>query len=605
MTPKRTSLTSLAALSGVALIGAYWVVGFSQLDGFRLDLGSVNAPTPRWLLMAALMLALGSPAAVCLGAGLALALRGPPLAQLRSWWTSRTDRQTLWFAVLLGALLPMAIQASVLGYSPVTDDEASYLFQAQLLASGRLVAPSPAWKVFYDNVFLINDGHIYSAYFLGWPAVLALGVKLGAPSLVAPLLSGAIAAALFLSARELWSANWGRVAVALYLSSGFLMTTAATGMSHTVTLCGLAWLFYAWARLERAGGPTWVSALGAFGFALAFWSRPAAALGLGGPLLLGLVLAGWRQSARWRHWGAVALVGAPLAALFLAANDAMHGSPFSTGYHAAARYAEDNGFRFNFIKAKDVAGDTWWYFFTERDPLDIAARYAFAALRLAIDGMGWPVGLLPLLLARGPVVRWLGAGTVGFCLLHLAVRDSGIDSFGPVHFTELMLVVVVLGTSAFRTLWAWTTQRGLDAVAPATALALTLTAWTTQVPTRLHTLALIAMDVRAPREAAEEAPGRAVIFSPPRLGISCHARPARNYVFFRPNSDPDQRDRLLWVNHLSLERDRQFVERVNHGPGFLLTRGEGCSFKLVPLEQATPDRFPTIQPELPGDFEGD
>jgi hypothetical protein len=79
--------------------------------------------------------------------------------------------------------------------SPLSGDDYSYLYQAKLFASGKLYAEDPIYNPslpFYDCIetYCLRDdhGHRFSKYPPGWPALLAVGVKLRVPWLVDPLL---------------------------------------------------------------------------------------------------------------------------------------------------------------------------------------------------------------------------------------------------------------------------------------------------------------------------------------------------------------------------------------------------------------------------------
>src|SRR5207237_4979878 len=78
---------------------------------------------------------------------------------------------------------------------PLSGDDYSYLYQAKLFASGKLYAEDPLYDralAFYDclatNCFRDDQGHRFSQFSPGWPALLAVGVKLGVAWLVNPLL---------------------------------------------------------------------------------------------------------------------------------------------------------------------------------------------------------------------------------------------------------------------------------------------------------------------------------------------------------------------------------------------------------------------------------
>src|SRR5262249_35896727 len=140
-----------------------------------------------------------------------------------------------------GFAIPLAIRLFVIHSAPLTDDEGAYRFGAELLASGRLWVPSPPMKLFFDQNFMINDGRLYPAYFLGWPALLAPRVGFLSPGIVTPLLSAATVPFLFRLLRSVVGASWARAGVILFLSSPFLQTTAATELSNTSWMLLIAW----------------------------------------------------------------------------------------------------------------------------------------------------------------------------------------------------------------------------------------------------------------------------------------------------------------------------------------------------------------------------
>ena len=176
-------------LAAAALI-AFHTVGALWLEWFQLDLGSLEWVTPRYLTFATWWLLLGGGMALTFAIGLErLARRLPPVGQRLDRLTEPPSRRWLAGAVVVALVIPSSIRLLVMANAPLTDDESVYRFGAQLLSSGRLTVPSPPMKLFFDQNFMINDGRLYPAYFVGWPALLALGVWLGVPGIVNPILS--------------------------------------------------------------------------------------------------------------------------------------------------------------------------------------------------------------------------------------------------------------------------------------------------------------------------------------------------------------------------------------------------------------------------------
>jgi hypothetical protein len=94
---------------------------------------------------------------------------------------------------LLQALLVYFVLAQQF---PLSGDDYSYLYQAKLFAAGKLYAEDPLYDralPFYDclatNCFRDDQRRRFSQFSPGWPALLAVGVNLGAPWLINPLLA--------------------------------------------------------------------------------------------------------------------------------------------------------------------------------------------------------------------------------------------------------------------------------------------------------------------------------------------------------------------------------------------------------------------------------
>jgi hypothetical protein len=98
---------------------------------------------------------------------------------------------------------------------PVIHDEASYLFQAKLFASGRWTAPPPPIPEFFEQWHVFVVPHYASKYPPGHALLLAPGVLLGLPGMMPVLLGAATGALVFSIARRLsngviafWTWGW-------------------------------------------------------------------------------------------------------------------------------------------------------------------------------------------------------------------------------------------------------------------------------------------------------------------------------------------------------------------------------------------------------------
>ncbi len=599
-------------------VAGFWAIGDQFLQGFRLDLGaSLNAPTPGFGRFLALWTFFAGFAAVFLALGWArwLAVHADFTGHVEAAWNRSSETKWLLYGSLFGFLIPLGLRTWLLHGAPLTDDESAYRFMAEVLAQGRVVADSPPHKLFFDNRFLINDGKLYAHYFLGWPALLLPGVGLGLTGWMNALYSAFTVPALFFVVQRLCGSTWARMAILLYLASPLLMVAAATETAHTSCVAALAWLTWCWLRSRDEDAPLAVHAGVATTFAIAFFNRPTSALGIGLPLL-GLWLGQlrtrtWRE--RWRALLAFALPALAFASLFLLVNWQQTGSPFTVAYQRAYSYAQENDFRFS-LWPQAVPGDTFTEFQFAGVSRSLAVTSA-ALYRLNIDLFGWPCSFLFALLAglgaraaphAASAIRAVVAMVLSYLLLHALTDNVGIDTFAPMHYFELawpVLLLSVVGLAGLTTtLSRWDAvhaQAGfwgagqLRLLPLALAASLVLVSGLTYLPARFSAIARIADNIRLPWvRLAEAGIERAVIFAPDPFIYYCRSAPTRGWVFVRPNNDPQLENAILWVNHLTLEKDRQLMHRFPDRQGFVMVWDQRCEVLFLPLDQIPPGSIP-------------
>jgi hypothetical protein len=587
-----------ALFLGAALaLFAFYLVGVASPDGNVLDLGSVNFPTPRYVRFVAFWTAFGGLSTVLLALAVSRRVGAPVhIDRLATQWNALSERPFLIWTCAAAFAIPLSLRLWVLHSAPLTDDESAYRFAAQLLASGRLWVASPALKLFFDQNFMINDGRLYPAYFLGWPALLALGVLIHAPGIVNPLLSALTVPPLFRALRHFAGPAWARAGVLLFLSAPFLQIAAATELSHTSCLMALTWCLSMYLRTRDEDASWRHHAAFAFSFAFAFCIRPQSAVALGLPLVVswGLGLRRLAPPHRLRASLACLLPAAFLAALFLSSLWAQNGSPWRIGYARSAEYLRENNFRFSTFGPNDltpVAG----FDFTQAGPA--IARTALGMFRLNADLFGWPSSFALLVFAlpgssRLSRILWWMAGS--FVSLMLFQNDWGIDTFGPLHAFELalpILILTIVGANNLSERLTWAQSEGVEpprwrwsAFSPSLLGALMVAAWCGFVPVRLSAVGQIAAHINVALRAPERLGiHRAVIFSPLPFAPPCNDLVPKHFVFFHPVNDPDQRNDVLWVNHVDIRSDRRLVETLPGRTGYVLTWTPECDVTLVPL----------------------
>ena len=155
---------------------------------------------------------------------------------------------------------------------PISGDDYSYLYQAKLFAAGKLWAEDPLYDPalpFYDCVetYCLRDdqGRRFSKYPPGWPALLAVGVKLQVPWLVNPLF-GALLVFLMLNYTERQMAKeLVRITCLSLMLCFFLCYYAASFRPHIATALFLFAAFLLYDSAQRRPNPPklWLVGAGA------------------------------------------------------------------------------------------------------------------------------------------------------------------------------------------------------------------------------------------------------------------------------------------------------------------------------------------------------
>ncbi len=165
-------------------------------------------------------------------------------------------------------LASLSVGALAFQHVPHVEDEVVYMFQARTFAAGVLTAPAPAAVAlpgFEYYLLDIQGGRWISTTAPGWPAVLALGVLLGVPWLINPLLT---AASVLLAHAIVLRTGTRRLAdlTALFMATSPWVAAIGGGyMTHALSLflVLLAWWCLLLARMSPRTGSAVTLALAA------------------------------------------------------------------------------------------------------------------------------------------------------------------------------------------------------------------------------------------------------------------------------------------------------------------------------------------------------
>lgn len=217
------------------------------------------------------------------------------------------------------------------------EDEIAYVWQAQAIAQGHLTLPSPPNPKNFLVPFVVDyNGQRFGKYPLGWPALLAVGIRLGLRQLVNPLLAGLGVWLTYRLGKKVFGETVGLLSAGLTLSSPFFLMNSGTLLSHPFglvlsTAFALAWIdaFGDNSYSERKL-PLLVAALSLGVLAL---TRPFSAIALALPFGLHgiylLVRGDWQTR---RQVVAVGVTSALVASLYFLWQYAVTGDPLISPY---------------------------------------------------------------------------------------------------------------------------------------------------------------------------------------------------------------------------------------------------------------------------------
>lgn len=597
--PWRTHLAvALWTLAGLGAWAYLWVLGQLALDGFALDLGSTEDWAPRYGYFCKIFFVFGGLG--CLMLARAMSILAPRRLHDAAYATPVGSRHVfVWLAMTVALLIAVSARVFILENVPLTDDESAYLFAARTLLMGGVSVPSHEAALFFDRAFMVNDGMMYTQYFLGWPAVLAVGERLGIAGFTNAVLFALTIPLLYGVLRQNAPESWSRIGVILYCLSPLLVFNGATMMSHSSCVFMLASAHYVLVRHQPERSPL-AAALFAALLCAAFFIRPLTALGIGAPLGVVWLWHSGRSGRPLRVVTPFVVVALVFAALFLGANAAQNGDPLKPAYRAYSEFEFLNDFRFALRTKRPFIDDMTSMKFD--NPAMFLEHVSWGLKRLNFALFGWPSSFVFAVLALVFALRraLLPASMfLGFVLLHMPVTDAGIDSFGPVHYTELAWPVLLLTVLGLRSGEAFLSRkvRSLSGFLVALLMTSVVAAFLFYLPPRHRALRQIVDDIQTPYEAVEEQtrPGRKVIFSPMVFSAHCGllgARVAKHFVYWRPNNRPDLSDDVLWVNHLDVPNDQKLMKYFPDREGYILWHGGQCRMFVTPVMKATPDKIP-------------
>jgi hypothetical protein len=371
---------------------------------------------------------------------------------------TRSDRIALLLS-LLAVLASYLVSEAVFEQMAHIEDEMAYVWQAQAISRGQISVPSPLKPKSFLWPFVVDyNGKRFSKYPLGWPVMLAIGIRLGIRSLVNPLLAGlGVWLTYRLGQRTLDDPAErehpvGLLAAGLTLTSPFFLINSGLLLSHPFGLALSAAFALAWldAFCEPVHPHPWLPTLvAALCLGVLALTRPMTAIAVGLPFgfhgLYLLIRSGRTTRLRLLILGLIVLA---LSSLLFVWQYAVTGDPFMNPYTLWWPY--------------DKVGFGPGYGVTEYGHNIFQALFnTKASLRVGYhDLFGWgafswifiPFGLFAALRNR----RALLVSSVFFSLVIVYLAYwIGSYLFGPRYFYEGLYSLTLLSAAGIAWLAGW------------------------------------------------------------------------------------------------------------------------------------------------------
>ncbi len=228
---------------------------------------------------------------------------------------SRHDRVALAIS-LLAVIITAWISVNIFQGLPHLEDEYAYVWQAQAIARGKFILPSPPKSDYFFVPFVVDyHGQRFGKYPLGWPVMLSFGERVGLRTLVNPLLAGLAVWLIYRLGKMTLGELCGLLAAGLTVTSPIFLMHSGMLLSHPWGLVLSAAFMISWLEVVDDQDHVWgwlPTLSAAFTLGVLALSRPLTALGVALPFVIHGFILLWRGSPLVRRriitLGSVALL---------------------------------------------------------------------------------------------------------------------------------------------------------------------------------------------------------------------------------------------------------------------------------------------------------
>jgi hypothetical protein len=240
---------------------------------------------------------------------------------------------------LIGSLLVLCfvttaiIAYMVLDHIPHILDSIAQLFHAKIFLMGKLYAPLPPLKEFFDYAHIINDTKWYSQYPPGHSFLLMLGLLIGAPWFIGPFLGTLSLFTFYHITKNIYRDHRiSYLSVSLLMLSPFFLFMSSSHMNHTSNLFFILLFLYFYLRIFSSHSSIYALISGlSLGYAINI--RPLTAVAIAIPFICNVLIRAYRKREVTMRKVFIFFIGVSLmVTLLLLYNDLTTGNPFLFGY---------------------------------------------------------------------------------------------------------------------------------------------------------------------------------------------------------------------------------------------------------------------------------
>ncbi len=220
---------------------------------------------------------------------------------------------------------------------PHIEDEIAYVWQAEAIAGGNLLLPTPECPKCFLVPFVVDaNGWRSSKYPPAWPVVLSFGILIGKRSLLPPFLASLTTWFIYRLGKKILNGPTALTGTFLTITSPFFLMNASSLLSHSWCLLLSLFLALSWLDSfdEKSSIPRWIPmSVAALSIGLMSLTRPLTALGVTFPFFIhGIILLFKHKKQEKIRVLLIGTIAGLISMLFFVWQFAVTGNPFTNPY---------------------------------------------------------------------------------------------------------------------------------------------------------------------------------------------------------------------------------------------------------------------------------